>query len=91
MDFDKLLTRAKAIVLTPRNRMAGHRRRIDDTADLYENYIVLLAAIPAVFAFIKGSVFGYDVPMIGTMRVSIGRGPLRHAAQLTRSPSCRST
>ncbi|MCX7064308.1 MAG: Yip1 family protein, partial [Proteobacteria bacterium] len=42
--------------------------------DLYKNYIVILAAIPAVFGFIKGSLFGIDLPMLGTMRVGIGAG-----------------
>ena len=74
MDFDKLLTRAKAIVLTPRTEWPVIAAESTTPADLYKNYIVLLAAIPAVFAFIKGSVFGYDVPMIGTMRVSMGAG-----------------
>ncbi len=34
----------------------------------------MLAAIPAVFGFIKGSLFGIDIPLIGNMRVSIGAG-----------------
>ena len=34
----------------------------------------MLAAIPAVFGFIKGSLIGIQLPMMGTMRVGIGAG-----------------
>ncbi len=55
--------------------MADHRRRTRRLSrDLYKNYILILAAIPAVFGFIKGSLIGIDVPMIGTISVGVGAG-----------------
>lgn len=74
MNFETLSARAKAIVVTPRTEWPVIAAEQTTAADLYRNYVIVLAAIPAVFGFIKGSVFGYDVPMVGTMRVSVGAG-----------------
>jgi hypothetical protein len=59
VDINKLIARAKAILLTPKTEwpvIAGEQTTV---ADLYKNYIVILAAIPAVAGFIKGSLIGY--------------------------------
>jgi len=74
MDFDRLVARAKATVLTPRTEWPVIAAESTTPADLYKNYIIVLAAIPAVFGFIKGSVFGFDLPMVGTVRVGFGAG-----------------
>ena len=54
--------------------MAGHRGRTGDVADLYKNYIIVLAAIPAVFGFLKMSLIGVSIPFAGTIRIGIGAG-----------------
>ncbi len=69
-----LLARVKAILLTPRTEWPVIEAETTTAGDLYKNYIVILAAIPAVFGFIKGSLIGIDVPLMGTMRVGIGAG-----------------
>ncbi len=74
MDFEKLLARIKAILLTPRTEWPVIAAEPATIPDLYKNYVIVLAAIPAVFGFIKGSVFGIDLPLVGTMRVSVGAG-----------------
>src|SRR4029078_1689396 len=42
---------------------------------LFKNYIVILAAIPAVIAFLRYSVLGVTVPIFGgTYRLGVGAG-----------------
>jgi hypothetical protein len=72
MDLTKLIERAKAILLTPKTEWPVIAAEPTTTADVYKNYLLLLAAVPAVFAFINAAVLGYDVPFMGTMRVGFG-------------------
>jgi hypothetical protein len=74
MDLNKLIERVRAILLTPRTEWPVIEQEVTTTADLYRNYIIVLAAIPAVFGFVKGTVLGIDVPLLGTMRVGVGAG-----------------
>lgn len=74
MDINKLIERVKAILLTPKTEWPVIATESTTVADLYKNYIIVLAAIPAVFGFIKGSLIGIDLPMLGTMRVGVGAG-----------------
>jgi Yip1 domain len=59
MDFNKLIARVKAILTTPKTEWPIIAAEPATAADLYKNYIVWLAAIPAVCQFIKGSFIGY--------------------------------
>ena len=45
-----------------------------DVATLYKDYIVLLAAVPAICSFIGMTVIGVPVPFFGTYRVSVTSG-----------------
>jgi len=74
VELNKLLARVKAILLTPKTEwpvIAGEPATI---GALYKNYILILAAIPAVFAFLKLSVIGINIPFGGTVRIGIGAG-----------------
>ena len=53
MDFNRLIERVKAILLTPKTEWPVIAGEPAATADLYKNYIILLAAIPAVIAYNK--------------------------------------
>lgn len=72
MDFSKLTERAKNILLTPKIEWPVIAAEPSSTADLYKKYLLVLAAVPAVFAFIDATVFGYSVPFMGSFRVGIG-------------------
>lgn len=73
MDFAKLVARAKAILLTPKTEWPVIASEPDTVAGLYKNYAMVLAAIPAVAGFIKGSLIGYS--MLGfTARTPIVSG-----------------
>ncbi|MET0231959.1 MAG: Yip1 family protein, partial [Rhodanobacteraceae bacterium] len=73
MDFNKLIARVKAILVTPKTEWPVIAAEPATVADLYKNYIVWLAAVPAVCQFIKGSFIGYG--MFGVhYRTPIGAG-----------------
>lgn len=58
MDFAKLIARAKNILLTPKTEWPVIAAEQDTVANLYKNYIIILAAIPAVMRFIDSSIIG---------------------------------
>lgn len=74
MDFTNVLDRVKGILLDPETEWGVIAKEKTTIADLYKNYIVVLAAIPAVFGFVKLSVIGVDLPLLGAYRVSLGVG-----------------
>lgn len=74
MDFNKLIARVKNILLTPKTEWPVIAGETETVQSLYLNYILILAAIPAVFGFIKMSVFGISIPFIGTTRVGLFSG-----------------
>ena len=58
MDFNKLIARVKNILLTPKTEWPAIAGETETVQSLYLNYILVLAAIPAVFSFIKNSILG---------------------------------
>ena len=73
MDINKLIARAKAILLTPKTEWPVIAAESATVPDLYKNWIAILAAIPSIAGFIKGSLIGYS--MFGvTYRAGIGAG-----------------
>jgi Yip1 domain len=74
MDLRNLLDRVKGILLDPDTEWNVIANESTTAADLYKHYIVVLAAIPAVFGFIGSTVIGVDLPMLGSYRVGIGAG-----------------
>ena len=73
MDFNKLMARVKAILMTPKTEWPVIAAEPATVPDLYKNYIAILAAIPAIAGFIKGSLIGYG--MFGvSYRTPIGTG-----------------
>jgi hypothetical protein len=74
MNVDSVIERVKAILLDPDAEWPIIADEPTTVADLYKSYVLILAAIPAVFGFVKGSLIGIEVPMIGTIWVGIGAG-----------------
>lgn len=73
MDTNKLIGRIKAILMTPKTEWPVIAAEPATVPDLYKNWIVILAAIPALAGFIKGSLIGYG--MFGIhYRTPIGTG-----------------
>src|SRR5688500_9819672 len=67
LDLNKLVARAKAMLLTPKTEWPVVATEPTTLADLYKGYIVPLAAIPAIFGLLSMS-------FMGTFRFSIGAG-----------------
>ncbi|MEP7098778.1 MAG: Yip1 family protein, partial [Dokdonella sp.] len=73
METEKLIARVKAILMTPKTEWPVIATEPATVPELYKNYIVFLAAIPAIAGFIKGSLIGYG--MFGIhYRTPIGAG-----------------
>ena len=71
-----LVERVKAILLTPNTEWPVIEREPGDVAYLFTSYVAILAAIPAIAGFIGGSIIGFNVPTVGTIRLGIGAGIL---------------
>jgi Yip1 domain len=74
VDFNKLIARVKNILLTPKTEWPVIAAEPETLAGLYTNYILILAAIPAVVGFLKMSVIGISVPFVGMIRLGVGVG-----------------
>lgn len=71
MDANKIVARAKAMLLTPRAEWPIVAAEPDSIGGLYSGYILLLAAIPVLVSFLVATVIGISVPLLGTYRVGI--------------------
>ncbi len=74
MDISKVIARMQAILTTPKSEwsvIAGEQTTIKD---LYLGYIMILAAIGPLCGFIKMTLFGVNVPLLGTYRVGFVAG-----------------
>ncbi len=72
MDLNLLIARVKNILLTPKTEWPVIAAETTTVADIYKNYVVWLAAIGPVAAFIGQSVFGITIPFVGTIRPGMG-------------------
>lgn len=71
--MNKLIERVKAILTTPKTEWPVIAAEPASVAGLYKNYIAILAAIPAVIGFVKGSLIGYGAFGVN-VRIPIGAG-----------------
>ncbi len=74
MDLSKQIARVKAILGTPRTEWPVIASEPATIGGIYKDYVLILAAIPAVFGFLKYSVIGINLPFLGTYRAGIGAG-----------------
>jgi len=74
MDTAKLIDRVKNILLNPDSEWSAIAKEPATAAGLYKEYVAILAVVPAIFGFIKGSLIGFDVPLLGSYRVGVGAG-----------------
>lgn len=73
MDFGKIIERVKAILTTPRTEWPIAAAEPATVQGLYTGYIAIVAALPIVAGFIKGSLIGTTLFGI-TVRTPIGMG-----------------
>jgi hypothetical protein len=74
VDISKIIARAKAILLTPRTEWPLIAAEPASVAGLYTNYILIMAAIPAVVRFLSSSLIGQSTFLLGTYRMPIATG-----------------
>ncbi|KZC34216.1 UNVERIFIED_ORG: hypothetical protein RHOFW104R5_33990, partial [Rhodanobacter sp. FW104-R5] len=73
MDFGKIIERIKAILTTPKTEWPVVAAETTSVNGLYTGYIAIVAALPIIAHFIKGSLIGAGVFGI-TVRTPIGMG-----------------
>jgi len=69
-----LVPRVTNILTKPKQEWPVIAGESTDVATLYKEYIVLLAAVPAICSFIGMTVIGVPIPFFGSYRVSVGSG-----------------
>jgi hypothetical protein len=74
MDTNKVIARAKGMLLSPRAEWPVAAAEPDTVGGLYSGYILLLAAIPALVTLLTSTLIGVSVPLLGTYRVGIATG-----------------
>ena len=72
--MDKLVTRAKAILLSPATEWPVIASEPATVSEIFRTYVVWLAAITAVAGFVGRTIVGYRVPILGTYRIGFGAG-----------------
>jgi hypothetical protein len=71
-----IVQRAKNIMVAPKAEWAVIDAEATTIGDIYRNYLVYLAAVPAVAGFIGTSLIGQTLPLIGVYRVPVVSGLL---------------
>jgi hypothetical protein len=71
MDANRIIARAKGMLLTPRAEWPVVATEPDTIGGLFSGYILLLAAIPVLVSFLASTVIGVSVPLLGTYRIGI--------------------
>jgi hypothetical protein len=74
VDINKIIARAKAILLTPRTEWPVIAAEPETVAGIFSNYLLVMAAIPAVVLFLKLSLIGESIPFMGAWRAPIATG-----------------
>ena len=69
-----LVPRVTNILTKPKQEWPVIASESTDVATFYKEYIVLLAAVPAICSFIGMTVIGVPIPFFGTMRVGVVSG-----------------
>ena len=74
MDLNKIIQRARALLVSPRNEWPVIAAESATVQDLYREYIMIVAAIPPICLFVKTSILGYAWHGFRVYRLGIGAG-----------------
>jgi len=74
IDWRRIVERVRAIITQPAPTWRAIATETETASSLYRNYIMVIAAIPALFSFIKGSVLGFGSMFGLSIRIGIGAG-----------------
>jgi hypothetical protein len=73
INSDWIITRAKGILLTPREAWPAIAAEPDTVQGIYRRYVLFVAALPVIGGFLKTSLLGYDVLGV-TVRLGVWAG-----------------
>ncbi len=74
MDINKIIARAKGILLTPRTEWPVIAAEPETIGGLFGGYIVVMAAIPVIIHFLSASVIGESNFLLGSYRLPLAVG-----------------
>lgn len=74
MDINKIISRAKGILLTPRTEWPVIAAEPATVGGLFGGYICIMAAIPVIVHFLSTSVIGESNFLLGSFRLPIATG-----------------
>jgi hypothetical protein len=74
VDINKIISRAKGILLTPRAEWAVIAAEPETIGGLFSGYIVVMAAIPVIIHFLSASVIGESNFLLGSYRLPMATG-----------------
>jgi hypothetical protein len=74
MDLNRVIQRARSLLVSPRTEWPVIAAEPATVAELYRDYIMVVAAVPAICLFIKTSLLGYAWHGFRVYRVAIAPG-----------------
>lgn len=74
MDARRVLERARSILLSPRTEWPVVAAEDATVREIFQPYVLALAALPAVAEFLRWTVFGLSMPFSGRIRIGLGAG-----------------
>jgi hypothetical protein len=74
MDLNRVIQRARSLIVSPRTEWPVIAAETATVTSLYREYIVVVAAVPAICLFIKTSILGYAWHGFRVYRVGIAQG-----------------
>ena len=74
MDLNKIIQRARALLVSPRTEWPVIAAEPATVQDLYREYIMILAAIPPICQFVKTTILGYAWHGFRIYRLGVGAG-----------------
>ncbi|MEA3179947.1 MAG: hypothetical protein QOI59_3470 [Gammaproteobacteria bacterium] len=74
MDLNKIIQRARALLVSPRTEWPVIAAEPATAQELYREYFMILAAIPPICEFVKVSILGYAWHGFRVYRLGIGAG-----------------
>jgi len=72
VDINKVIARAKAILLTPRSEWPVIASEPATVGSIFSEYVIVLAAVPVIIHFFSSTLIGVSMPFLGTYRVGFG-------------------
>lgn len=74
IDWQKIADRVRAIITQPAPTWRLIAREDATVDSLYRDYIAVIAAVPALFSFVKGSILGFGTRFGVNIRIGLGAG-----------------